>query len=114
MDAVAINVATLKAALDVPVSSEIPIERPERMVCVQRSGGPRDECFDYPEITLLCWGATDAEASGLAISAAHALSEAAESHPLLSSSEMDTMSRDEWSTNGAARYRVVIQQVINV
>lgn len=113
MDAVAINVECLAAALAVPVRTEIPKDRPQRMVCVSRSGGTSDDCFDYPEITLLCWGISDADASGLAISATHALAEAAELHPLLSSSEVDTISRDEWAATGASRYRVVLFQVIN-
>lgn len=113
MDATELNVAVLSEALDVPVSTQIPKDRSTSMVCVQRSAGSEDDFFDYPEITLICWGATDAEASGLAISAAHALSEAAQTHDLLSSSELETMSRDEWATTGASRYRVVLSQVIN-
>lgn len=114
MNATAINVAILSDALDVPVTTQVPKDRPERMVCVSRSGGTMDEFFDRPEITLICWGSTDAEASGLAISAIHALSEAAQTHDLLSSSDLDSMSRDSWSATGEARYRVVLQQVINL
>lgn len=114
MDATAINVAILSEALEVPVCTQVPKDRPARMVCVERSGGSSEDCFDLPEITLLCWGATDAEASGIAITAAHALAEAAQTHDLLSSSELDSMSRDSWSATGEARYRAVLQQVINL
>lgn len=119
MDATSMNVAVLKAAgitvggITVPVTTKVPADRPDLMICVSREGGYMDEFFDHPTMTLLCWGRTDAEASGLALSAAHALSDAALDHPLLSSSEMESMSRDEWTPNGAARYRVMIQQTIN-
>lgn len=114
MDAIAVNVAVLAAALpDVDVCTEVPPDRPGRMVVVERTGGAMDTCFDYPEITLTCWGATDQEASALAVAAARALFEAAQTHPLLSSSDMESKSGDDWPQDGTPRHRVVLQQVIN-
>lgn len=114
VDSVALVVDALSRALSVPVSTEVPQERPARLVLVEREGGRMDEFADRPRIGLLCWGETDAEAQGIAIDAAHALAEAAREDGRMSSSAVETMARDGWAQGGGARYRVVVDLVVNL
>lgn len=67
-----------------------------------------------PTVALTVWGRTDADAHGLAVSAVHALAEAAQTHDLLSSADLQTMSRDEWTSTGQARYLVEVDLTINI
>ena len=114
IDSVALVVDILSRSLTVPVSTEIPQKRPQRLVLVEREGGRCDTFYDRPRIGLLCWGASDAEAQGIAIDAAHALAEAATTDRNLSSSSVETMSRDGWAQGNGARYRVVLEMTVNL
>ena len=114
MDDIALVVGILSDALDVPVSTEIPPERPERLITVSLSSDASDMLFHRPTMALTVWGSSDRDAHGLAVSAFHALAEAAQTHPLLSSAQLQTMSRDEWTRDGQSRYLVEIDLVINV
>ena len=115
MDATALAVDVLSAAMPdgVRVSSEIPPERPDRMVMVSRLGGSETEFLDLPRMQLVCWGRTDAEASSIATTAVHALADAAKTHELLSDSTLDVLSRDEWAGDGTARYVATVNLTIN-
>lgn len=112
-DSVALVVDILSKALTVPVSTEIPQRRKDRLVLVEREGGTMSDFIDRPRIGLLCWGTSDDEAQGIAIDAVHALAEAALDHERLSSSKVEAMSRDGWSQGDGARYRVVLELTIN-
>lgn len=113
-DSVALVVDVLSKALTVPVSTEIPQKREDRLVLVEREGGRMSDFIDRPRIGLLCWGTSDAEAQGIAIDAVHALADAALDHERLSSSKVETMSRDGWSHGDGARYHVVLELTINL
>lgn len=115
MDATAIVVAILSEAMPdgVEVSSEVPSERPARQVSVSRVGGGETPFLDRPRMRLVCWGTTDEEASAIATTAVHALSDAALTHPLLSDSTLDVLSRDEWAGDGSARYTATLNMTIN-
>lgn len=115
LDSVGIVVAVLRAALPgIKVSTEMPARRPGRAVMVAQVGGTCDEFTDRPRIEMTCWGTSDTDARTLAMDAVLALSDAAEAHPYLSSSEMETISRDEWTQDGSARYRAVADLVVNL
>lgn len=114
MDDIALVVGVLADALPVPVSTEIPPTRPERFVSVALVGDQSDELIRRPTVSLTVWGSSDMDAHGLAVSAVHALADAAQTHPLLSSATLQTMSRDEWSRDGQSRYMAEIDLVINV
>lgn len=114
MDDIAIVVGILTDALSVPVSTEVPAERPQRMVCVSLIADQSDEFIHRPTVALMVWGRSDVDARGLATSAVHALTDAAKTHDLLSSADLQTMSRDEWLRNGQARYLAEIDLTINV
>lgn len=115
MDATSICVAVLRNAMPdgVAVSSEIPTERPARQVSVSRVGGGETQFLDRPRMRLVCWGTSDAEAYSIAMTAVHALADAARTHPLLSNSTLDVMSRDEWAGDGTARYSATVNMTIN-
>lgn len=114
-DSMEIAVTALRAALPgAKVSTEMPARRPGRAVMVAQVGGTCDEFMDRPRIEMMCWGTSDTDARTLAMDAVLALSDAAEAHPYLSSSEMETISRDEWTQDGSARYRAVVDLVVNL
>lgn len=113
IDTTEIVVGILADALDVPVSTDIPMRRPERLVMVSLEAEESDGFLLRPTYSLMCWGLTDMDARGIAVSALHALSEAAETHAWLSSVAMDNMARDEWSGNGQARYALTVRMVFN-
>lgn len=113
MDATPIVVGVLKDALPVPVSTEIPAQRPDRLVTVDLAGGSSDPFLNTPRYQLMCWGRSDMDAHGLALACADALWAAAEEHPLLSACQLVSMARDEWTATGQARYLVTVDLTIN-
>lgn len=113
-DPVALVVGILADALDVPVSTEVPEQRPDRLVLVSLGGGSSDEFIAKPRIEALCWGTSDADAMSIAIDVVHGLQEAAETDEHLSSAEAETIARDGWFQGGGARYRVVVDCIVNI
>lgn len=114
MDDIAYVVEILQAAMpNIPISTEIPPTRPERAVVVSLVGDASDPLIHRPRIMCTVWGVSDLDAHEGAISTWHALAEAAQTDDLLSSVTLESMSRDEWVANGAARYIVQLDLVIN-
>ena len=114
MDDIALVVGILQDALNVPVSTEVPAQRPTRLITVALTGDRSDEFLRRPTVSLTVWGRSDADAHSLALSAWHALTDAAQTHDLLSSADLQTMSRDEWTNTGQSRYLVEIDLTINI
>ena len=113
MDPTELVVGILSDALAVPVSTDIPADRPDRLVLVDLTGDQSDEFLLMPRYALTCWGATDKDAHGIAMSAVDALRDASLDHPYLSAVQLETMSREEWSRNGQSRYVAEVDLVIN-
>lgn len=113
VDCIGIVVGILSGALTVPVSTEIPDGRPDRFVLVSLDGDSSTEFVLRPRISLTCWGQTDRDAMGIAVSALHALQEAAMDHALLSAAELESMSRDEWTRTGQGRYVSLVTLTVN-
>lgn len=114
MDPTALCVDAIAHRLSIPVSSEIPPERPKgRFVQVSKAGGTESDFIDSPIMALVCWGSSDADASALATDCIHALAEQASDDPLLSHSELITCYRDEWGGTGESRYMVQLRLTIN-
>jgi len=113
MDTTKIVTDILTEALSVTVSTDIPRDRPERLVLVDLTGDQSDEFILRPRYDLTCWGTSDRDAHGIALSAVQALQEAALDHPYLSACQLETMSREEWSRNGQGRYLAVVDLTIN-
>ena len=109
-DPIELAVTILSQAPDAEVSTA----RPRRYVMVALDGDMSTELLLMPRLSLTCWGASDRDAHGLATSAWEALSRAAEDHDLLSSCQLESMSRDEWSRTGQSRYLAVVDLTINV
>ena len=114
MDPVELAVGILKENLNAEVSTELPKDRPPRYVMVGLEGDESTPFLLRPRLALTCWGASDRDANQLAISALEALQDAALDHPYLSSCDLETMSREEWSRNGQSRYLAIIELTINV
>ena len=114
MDPTELVISILSDALAVPVSTDIPEGRPDRLVLVDLSGDQSTQHLLLPRYMLTCWGTSDRDAHGIALSAIQALQEAALDHPYLSAAQLETMSREEWSRNGQGRYMAEIDLVINV
>lgn len=113
MDCIGLVQGILADALDVQVSTEVPADRPGRLVVIDLEGDASDAFLLRPRIALTCWGTTDRDAHGLALSAVQALQEASETHPYLSSADMETISREEWSRTGQGRYLAIVELTIN-
>lgn len=114
---VTIAVTVLAEALAVPVGTDMPSDqehrRTERYVMVSLDGDGSDPFLLRPTIALTCWGASDHDAHGIALSAIDALRDAALDHDLLSAVELDSISREEWSRNGQSRYLALVGLYIN-
>lgn len=114
-DPIGITLSVLRDALDgVPVSTEIPSDRPERQVSVTLENGVTDDMLTVALVGLTCWGRSDRDAFGIAQAATEALREAALDHPLLSSARVEALSRDEWTATGQGRYYARVRLVINI
>ena len=119
-DPIEMVVGILSDALDATVSTEMPgtakspASLPCRYVMVALAGDMSTELLLMPRMALTCWGTSDRDAHSLAVSAWQALAEAATEHPLLSSCQLETMSRDEWGNTGASRYFMELDLTINV
>lgn len=113
MDGVELTVTILRESLEVPVGTEMPRDRPVRHIMVSLDGDESSPLLLRPRIGLTCWGTTDKDARGIALSAVDALQAAAEVHPYLFDAALETMSREEWNRNGPGRYMAIISLTIN-
>ena len=98
IDAIAIVKEALKAHMpEVPFSTVLP-----------------DPDFLYrPQVALVCWGTSDASAMALAMDCARAVELAAQTHPRLSAASVASLSRDTFTPGGCARYRLLLNLIIN-
>lgn len=62
-------------ALDVRVASEVPEERPERVLVVTSAGGSFDRFTESPRISLDAWAESDAAAASMLADAQSAAAE---------------------------------------
>ena len=113
MDPTELVLDVLRAALDVPVSTEVPSRRPDRLVTVDLAGDQSTPYVMRPRYNILCWGRSDQDAHAMSRSVLDALWAAAEVHPYLSACEQVSMARDEWTATGQGRYLLVVDLTIN-
>ena len=113
MDCIKLTVDILTDAIEAPVSTEAPADRPTTLVLVQLAGDYSDEFVLRPRIALTVWGETDRDAHVLAMSCVDALRDASLDHPYLSAAQLESMSREEWTRTGQARYLAEINLVVN-
>lgn len=56
------------SATDVEVYTEVPKDKPERFISLERTGGPfEDMILDKPIVVILCWAESRLEAKNLAL-----------------------------------------------
>ena len=113
IDTTSYVVGVLSDALDVSVQTDIPPERPKRLVMVSQEGDQSDMFLLRPSYAITCWGMSDVDARGIAISALHALTDDALDSKWLSSVDLDGLVRDEWTGTGQARYVMSLSFVFN-
>jgi hypothetical protein len=113
MDCIGLVRDILTDELAVPVATDMPKDRPTRMVMVDLEGDASDEFILRPRVAITCWGRTDRDAHGLAVSAVQALQDASLDHDYLSAAQLETLSREEWSRTGQSRYLAIVELVIN-
>lgn len=113
MDVVKLAKDILEAALVAPVSTEVPSDRPDRMVNISLDSMQSDGFLLTPRLMLICWGASDRDAFGLAMSAVDALREAALDHDYLSAVDLESVAREEWSRTGQSRYMALVTLYVN-
>lgn len=113
VDPIELVVGILSDAMAVPVSTEAPADRPDRLVQVTLVADDGDELILHPRVELLCWGDSDRDAHRMARAAVDALRDAALDHDYLSAASLATMARDEWSRTGQARYLAEVDLIIN-
>ena len=115
MNTTTLVIDILSQALTVPILTDLPRDErwPSRCVMVDLAGDQSDGFILRPQYDLTCWGNSDRDAHGIALSAVQALQEAALDHPYLSACQLESMSREEWSRNGQGRYLAIVDLVIN-
>ena len=113
MDYMQLVLEILRDGLSCPVVTDIPADRQERLVMVTLDGDNSNEYLLRPRLMLTCWGTSDRDAFGLTLTALDVLSEAALDHELLSSVERESVSQEEWSRNGQARFMALVSLTIN-
>lgn len=114
VDPIELTVSVLKEALEgVPVSTEVPSDRQPRFVSVSLEGMQDDGFLTTADLGLVVWGRTDRDAAGMTFRAIDALRDESMTHPYLSAAQLQSMSRDEWTSTGQARYFASVQLIIN-
>ena len=113
MNPIELTVGLLAEALETHVSTEVPSDRPERMVVVTLEDDRSDECILRPTIGLICFGTSDLDAHNLSVAAVTALRCAAEDHPYLSAAQLDSREGDRWGRTGEGIYTCIIDLTIN-
>lgn len=114
-DAVDLCIALLRARYpDVTVTNEMPSTHPkEPYVLISRTGGEESEWVSSPIMTLRCWDSSDDGARRLAHGCVTSLQLEAEGHPLLSSAELLSIARDEYSPGSFGSYSADTRLTIN-
>ena len=113
MNPIELTVGLLAEALDTHVSTEVPQERPERMVVVTLEDDRSDEFILRPVVGLICFGTSDLDAHNLSIAAIAALRMAAYDHPYLSAAQLDNRESDRWGRTGEGICTCLVALTIN-
>lgn len=114
MDPVRLAVEILQEGFpNVPVGTEVPNDRPGRLVTVALDSMSTDGLTTVETLGIVCWGLTDPDACGMCARAADLLREAAEEHPFLFAAQLDTMARDLWTATGQSRYIAQVSLFLN-
>lgn len=66
MDIEAFVVRYLNDSLDYVAATNVPNPRPEKLITVERTGGPESLGIDRPTLAIQCWAPSRAESAALA------------------------------------------------
>lgn len=114
MDPTELVLSILDGVTGAPVTTEVPSDRPGRMVTVALEQDRSTPYLLRPTYDIMCWGDSDRDAASMARACVDALWEAALDHPYLSACSLQTLSRDSWGRTGQARYVAVVDLTINI
>lgn len=109
MDFMKALVKALKAELGVPVSTDVPSERPAEFVTLERTGGQVTMWSDEPSISIRCWAASDAAAYSLASRVCGYINDGARIRrdlPMLAKAEVGSAYRNDDMASGQNRHQV--------
>jgi hypothetical protein len=73
MDAESQTIAFLNSQDGPPAFGDVPEDRPDVFITVERTSGPRDFLMDKAVLAVQVWGQSRAEVAGLAVSTADTL-----------------------------------------
>lgn len=113
VEVVAEALQTVPVSTEMPFSASHPSAQPERYVVVTLEGMQDDGFLAVANVSLTVWGLSDRDAFGMATAAVDALREESLTHPYLSAAQLETLTRDEWTSTGQARYFARMQLTIN-
>ena len=98
-------------AVDVPVRSGVPADRPATFVDIERTGGPvEDVVSDWATFSLRCWAGSKAEARDLAYAVRDAVVDFGESGAAVNANVTSLFS-DRDVDSGSYRYQMVAEVV---
>lgn len=111
MDLMGRIVAHMSTALSVPVSTEVPENRPQRFVTLNRNGGSIDRFLEYQRITVDAWDVSDERAAALIGAAIDAAIDMP--YRIANVATVDAESAYRSDIDGAHRWSAVISVLAN-
>lgn len=109
MDFMKALVKALKAELGVPVSTDVPSERPAEFCTIERTGGQTTMWADEPSVSIRLWAQSDAAAYALAEKARAYVTSGArvrQDLPMIAKAEIGSAYRNDDLTSGQNRHQV--------
>ena len=94
----------------IPVVGEVPKDRPDRFITVERTGGAPQDVRDLPFVTAHAWDKTRQAASETAMLFADILRDLAVTHPSIARVSIESIYNDP-DISGYPRYRITAQIV---
>lgn len=102
----------LASQLSVPVSTEVPANRPAEFVTVERSGGPITDVRDKALLTIECWSTSRTNAGTLAHTVCDSLIAGSISHPQIASADINSIVNNPDPASGQARFQITAIVVV--
>lgn len=106
-DIEATAIAYLTRALGVPAYAEVPRNRPDRFVTVERTGGGTERGIDWPTLAVQSWAPSRHEASALARCVDEAMLAMPDEVPSVPSCESQSIYNFPDPDSGGSRYQGV-------
>lgn len=108
MDIESLLVEYLSRSLDIPVSGDVPEDKPDRFVTLQRSGGGLDRIIlDHPTAIIQCWAATRADAKTLALQVAQLIQEMPDGYVNVVAASVNSLYNFPSTQTRKPRYQIV-------